>query len=85
MSCPAPTGSDTCASSNAVTVKLVSRSPPRRPACRVQVRHANLPDRLRVKTLIYLHCTRRRNRTRFRFCRCVCVCVCVCARALRLI
>ena len=42
---PAPTDSDTRASSNAVTLKLISRTPARRPAFRFQVRHANLPDR----------------------------------------
>ena len=40
---------------------------------RVPVWHANVSDRLRVKTPIYLHRIRRRSRTRFRFCRCVCV------------
>jgi hypothetical protein len=64
--------SDTCANSNAVILKLISRPPVRRPACRVQVRHANLPDRLRVNTPNYLHCIRRRSRTRLRFFRCVC-------------
>jgi hypothetical protein len=60
------------ANSNAVTLKLISRPPARHPACRVQVRHASLPDRLRVNTLIYLHCIQRRSRTVVRFCRCVC-------------
>ena len=69
---PAPTRSDTCASTNAATLKLISRPPARRPACRVQVRHAYLPDRLRVLTPIYLLCIRRRSRTRLLFCRCVC-------------
>jgi len=54
-----------CASSNAVTVKMISR---------FQVRHANLPDRLRVKTPIYLHLIRCWSRTHLRFCLCVCVC-----------
>jgi hypothetical protein len=69
------------AKSNAVTLKLISRPPAWRPACRVQVRHANLPDRqlggacadrLRVNTPIYLHCIQRRSRPHLRFCRCVC-------------
>jgi len=34
-----------CASSNSVTLKLISRPPARRPAFRVPIRHANLPDR----------------------------------------
>jgi hypothetical protein len=54
------------------TLKLISRPPDRRPVSRVEVRHANLPDRLRVKTPVYLHCIRRRSRTRLRFCRCMC-------------
>ena len=63
------------------TLKLISRTKKmfvRRPACRVPVRHTNLPgrqtrpDRLRVKKPIYLHCIRRWSRTRLRFCRCVC-------------
>jgi hypothetical protein len=33
------------ANSNAVALKLISCLPAQRPACRVQVRHANLPDR----------------------------------------
>jgi hypothetical protein len=69
------------ANSNAVTLKLISRPPARNPACRVQVRHASLPDRqlggacadrLRVNTPVYLHCIQRRNRIQLRFCRCVC-------------
>jgi hypothetical protein len=69
------------ANSNAVTLKLKSRPPARRPACRVQVRHASLPDRqlggacadrLCVNTPIYLHCIQPRSRTLLRFCRCVC-------------
>jgi hypothetical protein len=31
--------------SNAVILKMISQPPARRPTCRVQVRHANLPDR----------------------------------------
>jgi hypothetical protein len=55
--------------------------PAKHPACRVQVRRANLSDRqlggpcadrLRVNTPIYLHCIQRRSRTPLRFCRCVC-------------
>ena len=47
------------------------------PACRVPVRHANLPGRQFGRTGCvwkrpYLHCIRRRSRTRLRFCRCVC-------------
>jgi hypothetical protein len=69
------------ANSNAVALKLISRPPARRPACQVQVRHANLPDRqldgacadrLRVSTPIDLRCIQRRSRTRLWFCRCVC-------------
>ena len=30
------------------------------------------PDRLHVKTPIYVHCIRRQGRTQLRFCRCVC-------------
>jgi len=45
-------------------VKLISR---------FQVRHANLPDRLRVKTPIYLHRIRCWSRTHLRLCLCVCV------------
>ena len=37
---PVQTGSDTCASYSALTLKLISRPPARRPACRVQVRQA---------------------------------------------
>jgi hypothetical protein len=49
-----------------------SRPPARRPACPVQFRYANWPDRqlggacadrLRVNTPIYLYCIRRRSRT----------------------
>jgi hypothetical protein len=42
---------------------------------------ANLPDRQRVKTAVYLHCIRRRSRTRSE-CTGVCVCVCVFASTL---
>ena len=31
--------------SDAVILKMINRAPARRPACRIQVRHANLPDR----------------------------------------
>jgi hypothetical protein len=69
------------ANSNAVTLKLMSRPPARRRACRVQVQRANLPDRqlggacadwLHVNTPIYLHCIQRRSQSQLRFCRCVC-------------
>jgi hypothetical protein len=66
---------------NAVTSKLICRPSVRHPACRVQVRHANLldrqlggacADRLRMNTPIYLHCIQRRSRTQLQFYRCVC-------------
>jgi hypothetical protein len=53
-------------------IETDSRPLARRLACRVQVWHANLPDRLRVNTPIYLHCIRHRSRIRLQFCWCVC-------------
>ena len=57
-----PHKEDVCAASG-----LSSSSPARKFA-----EPATRPDRLRVKTPIYLHCIRRWSRTRLPFCRCVC-------------
>jgi len=46
----------------------------RHPACQVQVRHANLPGWLRVKTPIYLQCIWHWSQSRLQFCRCECKC-----------